>query len=34
MEITDLLFLAIWIVLAVILSDNDGGGRRARVPAF
>lgn len=34
MEITDILFLAVWVALAIILSDSGGGGRRARVPAF
>jgi len=34
MEISDVLFLAIWIFLAIVLSDGGGGGRRARVPAF
>jgi len=34
MEIGDILFLAVWVLLAIALSDGGGGGRRARVPAF
>jgi hypothetical protein len=34
MEISDILFLAICVWLAVALSDGGGGGRRARVPAY
>jgi hypothetical protein len=34
MEISDILFLVVWVWLAIALSDGGGGGRRARVPAF
>jgi len=34
MEIGDILFLVVWVWLAITLSDGGGGGRRARVPAF
>jgi hypothetical protein len=34
MEIGDFLFLAVWVLLAIALSDGGGGGRRTRVPAF
>ncbi len=32
MQLTDILFLAIVVWLAVNLTDIGGGGRRARVP--